>query len=159
MHSSRSALLPLVALAVTAALAGCSSDATGDSGTSASDAASEATSTTASTAPPTAPVADPVAAVQACLDGADLATEPESDPRFGADAELQVAPSGGGSYLGVFVYDTPETASAHENALKKAGASSTEVIGTVVLAGTLDAPAGEATAVAAVQGCAAATVQ
>ena len=162
MRSHRPVALTLAALALSVPLAACSSDDTGDGGTSGSDAtsqaASEATSTPSSTAPPTTPVPDPAAAVQACLDGGGLSTTPEDGPRFGAVAEFQVVPPGSGSDLGMFVYATPDDAAKHQKDLDDAGASSTEVIGTVVLAGTLDAPAKESDSVAIVQACAAATV-
>jgi hypothetical protein len=159
MRSHRLVVLAVAPLALGLGLAGCSSDDAGDSSTSSQEAASEATSTPASTAPPTAPVADPVAAVETCLDGADLTTDPESDPRFGSLAELQVDATGDLGYVGVFVYATPEDAQAHVKALTRAGASGTEVLGTVVLAGTQDAPAKAAKAVAAIQACASATVE
>jgi hypothetical protein len=162
MRSQGPAVLTLAALALSASLSACSSDDTGDGGTSASDAtslaASEATSTPSSTAPPTTPVPDPAAAVQACLDGGDLTATPEDDPRFDAVAEFQVVPPDSSSDLGMFVYATPDDAAKHQKDLDDAGASSTEVIGTVVLAGTLDAPAEESESVAVVQACAAATV-
>ncbi|GAA3823323.1 hypothetical protein [Nocardioides panacisoli] len=158
MRSHAPVLLTLTAAALTVSLAACSSDDTGASSTSSSEAASEATSTPASSAAPTNPVPDPAAAVQACLDGGNLSTTPEDGPRFGAVAEFQVVPPDSGSDLGMFVYATPDDAAAHQKDLDDAGASSTEVIGTVVLAGTLDAPAGEADSVAVVQACAAATV-
>ncbi|HWJ83501.1 MAG TPA: hypothetical protein VNS55_14775 [Nocardioides sp.] len=158
MRSLRLAALPCLALAVAATLAACSSD-DGDDASPSPSSSSAPESSPASSAPPTTPVADPVAAVEGCLAGADLTSEPEDDPRFGALAEIQVDVSGNSDFVGVFVYATPEDATQHEQELVDAGSSGTEIVGTVVLSGADTQPGSGAEGVAGVRACAAATVE
>lgn len=161
MRTSRVLASSGACLSLCLVLVACSDDSGDGSGSagSAGSASTTASSSPASSAPPTTPVADPVAAVQGCLDGGDLSTEPEDGPRFGALAELQVDTTGNLDYVGVFVYQTPADAEAHLQDLVDAGSTGPEVVGTVVLSGANDAPPDATEAVGTIRACAAATLE
>ena len=134
---SRSLAVALVVPLVLSACGGGESDSEPEadrSDTEASASESEAPSPPSSD---TATVpADPQTAVEECLEQEDFAFEPASEPRFEALAEYQVpVPKADGfvDFVGLFVYATPADASTAKASFPSS--TSTEVIGTVVLAG------------------------
>ena len=76
--------------------------------------------------------------LRGCLEDTGFRILDEEEPRFGADEELQVdtGVEGAPSFIGVFVYGSEDEASAGEDALVEADASTTEVVGRTVLTGT-----------------------
>jgi hypothetical protein len=131
MRGLRSICVALMAVAFV--LTGCSSDAGPGGG-----------------APTTAPTPAPTTTeelflageeVLECLDGHGIDVEAEEDPRFGSDTEIQVGfqTSSGIVNVGVFVYDSVESADAGKEELDAAlegfGSPPSSQVGNVLLSG------------------------
>lgn len=141
--------LALAALAAALVVGGCGDDGgDGDDRDEEASAPAEESTTTTDAAvedgddgSDDAAVDDPAEAIRACIDDAGyrIVDDNGRPPRFGAGTELQIdtgvpdAPS----HIGVFVYASEEEAVDGEVELTDAGASTTEVLGSVVVTGSL----------------------